>query len=223
MKKYKGILSDIGFLQSISNEKREQLLQEGKLSIREYGNHEIIHFEGDKCSGLEVIILGEVVVEYINESGDLMTITQFSRGDILGGNLMFSQNPHYPMTITAKKPSTILYIDKEHLFQLFLENPEFLKGYLEFVADHTIILGDKIKTDVNQTIRQRVIKYLEYQKERQHKASMRWDVSKRELAERMGIQRTSLSRELAKMRKEGLIEYDAERVTLLKPFFYYKG
>lgn len=132
---------------------------------------------------------------------------------------MFSQNPHYPMTITAKKASTIIYIDKEHLFQLFLENPEFLKGYLEFVADHTIILGDKIKMDVNQTIRQRVIKYLEYQKERQHNASMKWDVSKKELAERMGIQRTSLSRELAKMRKEGLIEYDAERVTLLKPFF----
>lgn len=219
MKKYKGILSDIGFLRSISNEKRKQLLQEGKLSIREYGNHEIIHFEGDKCSGLEVIILGEVVVEYINESGDLMIITRFSRGDILGGNLMFSQNPHYPMTITAKKASTIIYIDKEHLFQLFLENPEFLKGYLEFVADHTIILGDKIKMDVNQTIRQRVIKYLEYQKERQHNASMKWDVSKKELAERMGIQRTSLSRELAKMRKEGLIEYDAERVTLLKPFF----
>lgn len=219
MKKYKGILSDIGFLRSISNEKRKQLLQEGKLSIREYGNHEIIHFEGDKCSGVEVILSGEVVVEYINESGDLMIITRFSRGDILGGNLMFSQNPHYPMTITAKKASTIIYIDKEHLFQLFLENPEFLKGYLEFVADHTIILGDKIKMDVNQTIRQRVIKYLEYQKERQHNASMKWDVSKKELAERMGIQRTSLSRELAKMRKEGLIEYDAERVTLLKPFF----
>jgi CRP-like cAMP-binding protein len=219
LKKYKGILSDIGFLRSISNEKRKQLLQEGKLSIREYGNHEIIHFEGDKCSGVEVILSGEVVVEYINESGDLMIITRFSRGDILGGNLMFSQNPHYPMTITAKKASTIIYIDKEHLFQLFLENPEFLKGYLEFVADHTIILGDKIKMDVNQTIRQRVIKYLEYQKERQHNASMKWDVSKKELAERMGIQRTSLSRELAKMRKEGLIEYDAERVTLLKPFF----
>jgi len=30
----------------------------------------------------------------------------------------------------------------------------------------------------------------------------------------MGIQRTSLSRELNKMRKEGLIEYNAKTITL---------
>jgi len=40
------------------------------------------------------------------------------------------------------------------------------------------------------------------------------------LAERLGIQRSSLSRELNKMRKDGLLEYDARTVTLKEPMCF---
>jgi Mn-dependent DtxR family transcriptional regulator len=39
-------------------------------------------------------------------------------------------------------------------------------------------------------------------------------MSKKEMAERFGIQRPSLSRELNKMRKDGLLEYDAKTITI---------
>jgi len=39
-------------------------------------------------------------------------------------------------------------------------------------------------------------------------------MTKKELAERLGIQRTSLSRELNKMKKDGLIDYDAHSITI---------
>ena len=36
------------------------------------------------------------------------------------------------------------------------------------------------------------------------------------LAEKIGVQRTSLSRELAKMREDGLVVFDEKSITLLK-------
>ena len=42
-------------------------------------------------------------------------------------------------------------------------------------------------------------------------------VTKKELAEQIGVQRTSLSRELQKMRNEGLLAYDSRTIQLLKP------
>jgi CRP/FNR family transcriptional regulator, dissimilatory nitrate respiration regulator len=39
-------------------------------------------------------------------------------------------------------------------------------------------------------------------------------ISKKELAERLGIQRTSLSRELNKMKREGMISYDSRTITI---------
>jgi Mn-dependent DtxR family transcriptional regulator len=41
-------------------------------------------------------------------------------------------------------------------------------------------------------------------------------LSKKEFAEKIGVQRTSVSRELAKMRREGLIQYDRQTMTILE-------
>ena len=40
------------------------------------------------------------------------------------------------------------------------------------------------------------------------------NISKKELAERLGVQRTSLSREVNKMKNDGLLEYNARTITL---------
>jgi DNA-binding transcriptional regulator LsrR (DeoR family) len=41
-------------------------------------------------------------------------------------------------------------------------------------------------------------------------------MTKKALADKIGVQRTSLSRELSKMKKDGLIECDSESITILK-------
>jgi len=41
------------------------------------------------------------------------------------------------------------------------------------------------------------------------------EVTKKDVAEKVGVQRSSLSRELNKMRKDGLIEYDAFSITIV--------
>ena len=56
--------------------------------------------------------------------------------------------------------------------------------------------------------------YLKYEYHIQKSNIITINISKKDLAERLGIQRSSLSRELNKMRKDGLLEYDARTVTL---------
>ena len=160
-----------------------------------------------------------MVIERIDESGNLMTIADFYGGDVLGGNLMFSKNPYYPMTVTAKDATLILEINKTRLFQLFSDNHDFLKSYLEYVSDHTVILGDRIKHYVNRTIRESIISYLDYERKKQNSNIIKLNMTKKALAERIGVQRTSLSRELAKMREDGLIEYTPVSISLLHKFF----
>ena len=40
-------------------------------------------------------------------------------------------------------------------------------------------------------------------------------MTKQTLADKIGVQRTSLSRELSKMRNDGLIKYDSKSITIL--------
>lgn len=204
------LINQTYLLSSLTPEEIKTYLGNGSFNVTSYGKNKIVHYDGDVCSKLEIILKGKVVVERIDESGNLMTIAEFYSDDILGGNLMFSKNPRYPMTTTAKQQTIILEINKERLFQLFSDNHDFLRSYLEFVSDHAAILGDKIKHYVNRTIRESIMSFLDYEVKRQKTNRIRLNMSKKALAEKIGVQRTSLSRELANMRVEGLIAFDAE-------------
>lgn len=200
----------------MSDDEIKQYISDGSFNTAAYRKNNIVHFDGEICFKLEIILKGKVIVERIDESGSLMTIAEFVNDDILGGNLLFSKNPHYPMTITAKQPTTILEIRKDRLFKLFSDNHDFLRSFLEFISDHATILGDRIKHYVNRTIRDSIISFLEYERRQQNSNKIRLNVSKKALAEKIGVQRTSLSRELAKMRAEGIISFDSEYIELIK-------
>lgn len=86
----------------------------------------------------------------------------------------------------------------------------------EFPRDE--ILGDQLKHYVNRTIRESMTHFLEYERKSQCSDCIVLPMSKTALAEKLGVQRTSLSRELARMRKEGLIDFEGRtvRITGLK-------
>lgn len=215
MHKYDKFIQNTILLNHLSNETIVKNLNSGKFKIVSYNKNNIIHFEGEKCQKLEIILNGKVVVERIDESGKLLTISGFYKDDILGGNLLFSKKPYYPMTVSTRLPTVILEIDKDVLFELFCSNAIFLRTYLEFISDHASMLGDKIKNYANKTIRENIMSYLIYETKKQNSNHIKLNISKKALAEKMGVQRTSLSRELAKMKREGLILYDADSMTLL--------
>lgn len=215
MKKDESLINQTILLQELPPEDVRLYVKEGQFKIVSYKKNTVIHFEGEFCNKLEIILSGEVIVERLDESGGLLTIAVFIENDILGGNLLFSNNPSFPLTITAREPSTIVEIEKKLLFELFVKSPSFLRRYLEYVSDHTSILGNKIKQYANKTIRENLLSFLRHESNIHHSERIELHMTKKALAEKIGIQRTSLSRELAKMKKDGLIQFDSSSITLL--------
>jgi DNA-binding transcriptional regulator LsrR (DeoR family) len=56
---------------------------------------------------------------------------------------------------------------------------------------------------------------LEHECKTQNSDCVKHGITKKALAEKMGVQRTSLSRELAKMKEDGIIDFDKKTITLL--------
>lgn len=215
-------LKDYTLLSALPLDQLAGLLEGKAIRLRSYARGEIIHFDGDRCDEIEIIIHGKVSIERIDEDGNLMAITQFQPDDILGGNLLFSSNPVFPMTVTAKEKVELLAMPKELVFRLCSESTGFLELFLEYISDHALLLGDRIKHYVNRTIRESIVAYLRNEHLIQGGSRIRLTTSKKALADRMGVQRTSLSRELQKMKNEGLIDYDADSITILDPQMYPK-
>lgn len=213
---HKKLLKNSALLNVLRPEEIQSHLNSGRFRIASYCKDVIIHLENEPCTKLEIILTGRVAVERIDESGGLLTIAEFLHDDLLGGNLLFSKNAFYPMSVISKQNTVILEINRDALFGLFCANPAFLRMYLEYVSDHAFILGDKIKHYVNKTIRESVLSFLNYESKKQATNHIQLNMTKKALADKIGVERTSLSRELAKMKQDGLISYDAKSIFILK-------
>lgn len=205
----------VPLLACLGEETIREELASGGLALRRFKKGQLIHAEGEACERLEIILSGRVAVERLGEDGDLMTIAVFARGDCVGGNLLFSSRPVYRLAVSAQAPTRIAAITREAAFRLFQENSAFLASYLAYVADNATLLEDKLKHFTNLPIRQRVLNFLKHEQKKQGSARVMLPSSKKALAAQFGVQRSSLSRELQKMRDAGLIAFDRESITLL--------
>ena len=191
-------------------------LFEGGHSLKRYEQGSLIYLQNEQCTSLDVILQGSVTVQKIDIEGRILPINDFQAGEVLGENLLFSRHSAYPMTITATTNTLLLNLRKDELLDLCRQSRTFLENLLESLSGKTLILSEKLKSSV-KTIREILIDFLLFEFYAQGSATIQLTISKKDLAEKIGIQRSSLSRELNKMRQDGLIQFDARTITLVDP------
>ena len=123
----------------------------------------MIYFQNEKCTRFDIILKGIILVQEIDSNGNVLTISDFTVGDVLGGNLLFSHRNFYPMTVIAKTDAIILHIKKDLILKFCQTNVVFLNNFLISISDKTLILTDKIKSLSMKTIRQCIIDFLIYE------------------------------------------------------------
>ncbi|MGI1658549.1 MAG: Crp/Fnr family transcriptional regulator [Desulfitobacterium sp.] len=183
--------------------------------IKDYEKGEVVHLQNDLCHTLDIVLEGNVSVEKTDENGNLLIINTFTKGGILGANLLFSGRNHYPMTISAATKSTILHIRKVLIIDICQKDIDFMTNLMKIISNTSTMLVDKIDMISHKTIRKSITEFLKHEYKVQKNTCIKLKNSKKELAEKLGIQRSSLSRELSKMRNAGLVEYDAKTITIM--------
>lgn len=214
LRSYLNILKLNDLFKDFSNEDILTLFNETNHKIKEYKKNSVVHFESEKCTTLDIILKGNVVVQRINEEGNILTITEFNAGNDIGGNLLFGENNTYPMSIISKTDTIFIHIDMNFVLELCQSSKNFLVEFLKCISEKAFILSSKINAITLKTLRESIIDFLNYEYYSKDTTKIKLNMSKKELAERLGVQRTSLSRELNKMRKDNLIEFDANYITI---------
>ncbi|MGM0652402.1 MAG: Crp/Fnr family transcriptional regulator [Bacillota bacterium] len=211
---YFEVLAGLDLFKSFSREELKARLEASGYEIKRYEKDQIIYLENEVCQSMNIILEGKVAVQKIDEEGNVLIINVFSAPEIIGAHLIFSTHNVYPMTVVADSKVAILRLQKELIIELGRDNPDFMVDLLQIISDRIMILADKIRTISHKTIREQITAFLTYEYHLQKSRVIKLNYTKKELADRLGVQRTSLSRELNKMRRDGLLDYDTRTIIL---------
>lgn len=213
IKKYINFLMATPIFDGVDRAKVFSLL-ESRTYTKNFSKDEIIYLQNEKAKTMDIILKGEVIIQNIDGKGNVLSIASLGKGDMLGGNLIFSSNNEYPMTITGKSEVELLSLDRETILLLSQKDRRFLSNLLGLFSDKALVLTSKIHSLARKTIREKIMDFLVFESNYQNSKNVYLNITKKELAERFGVPRPSLQRELRKMKDEGLIDFDSRKIVL---------
>ena len=186
----------------------EAMLQE-MLSLpyrrREYKTGDMVVSVGDTCNWLMLLAEGVVESRMGAQSGKEVVIERMQAPMILAPAFLFAKNHTIPVEVTMTTDGVVWYIHREAFFKFMTAHPEVLKQFLEILSDRSHFLSNKVRSFAVKSLRDRVLDYI-----RQHGAI----TNVAEAAEMLAVARPSLSRLIADLQDEGLLERTEKGIVL---------
>jgi len=211
---YIRIIKNSTLFKSFTDEDLERLFNTIPYKLESYGKGDVILAEEDTCNTLNLILEGNIEIQKIDSSGKILSIAEFTEGDIFGEMLIFADTNTSPINAISKTKSTILLITKDSVISLCQKSESFLSEYLRIISNKAMILNLKLKEVTLKTIRQKISEFLIMQYKKHHSLKIKLTMTKKDWADKIGVQRPSLSRELIKMKEEGIIDFYKNIITI---------
>jgi len=202
------VLKDIPLFKSFKSDDFIRFFKDIRYKIEEFSKDSMVFMEDEICNTLNIILEGNIRIQKIDPIGKSLVVVEFTKGDIIGETLLFGEDSRYPMTGISVEKSIVLYIEKDAVLSLCQRDVNFLNEFFKLLSSKSITLSKRLKEISLKTIRQKISEFLilEYSKLKVKKIPL--NMTKKEWADILGVQRPSLSRELIRMKNDGVIDYD---------------
>lgn len=184
--------------------------------VHEYPNGHTFALESEPSNNLGIVLEGRVLIKTYSLGGNNFTLNTIEIGKFFGDILMFSDITNsFPGSLVTQGKTRIALIPNDVFQKMLFNNTELLKNFLRFLSNKAYEMSYKSKLLSQDCVRDKILFYLFQLRTVQGTSKIKLNMTKEELANRLSIQRPSLSRELSKMKKDGLIDYDRYTITIL--------
>lgn len=215
MKKLIAQLQNCSLFDGYSVVELEERLRLSRHRTATFSRGQIIAAEGAFCNYLSIVLAGAVEIQKSLESGKVVTLQRLTPASVFAEGVVFAKSNQYPATITASESETsVFFIRKDEIIQLCRTDKRFLQNFLSLLSDRILFLNQKVKTLSYQTVREKVAHLLLQEYRRQASPDLELAMTRQETAELLDIPRPSLSRELSKMQREGLLTFSKNQIRL---------
>ena len=166
-----------------------------------------------------VVLAGEV--EMISEDyfGKKSLLTVLPVGSVFGESYSCVKARNRTIAYQASGKCRVLLLDYErilHACKLVCRfHHRMIENMVELIAEKNLELIEKLEVTSRTSIREKLLTYLTRQAERTGSATFQVPMGRTELAEYLCADRSAMTRELSRMREEGLIDFDKRTFTLL--------
>lgn len=143
----------------------------------------------------------------------ILKANQLLRLQMLGANLLFGENHTYPFAIYCMSDAQLLHVTRKAISS-FLHNYNCAMQFIRMLSQNSQKLNQRITMVAQRTLRENLLEYFRQQSILQCSNTIILPISKKQLADYLGVQRPSLFRELKNLKDEGIIDVSNRTIHL---------
>ncbi len=184
-----------------------------------YEPGQCIFHEGDECNGIHFVCHGLVGVRRTGINGDSVLIRLAKQGDPLGFWTFLTGKCH-KSSAEVLQPSRACFLNSSCLHEVFERNPALSLEFLRRASSDLGEAQERFEQTVTMDLRARLAHFLLTMKKRyghmtdEGKLLIELPISRRDMAEMIGVRTESLSRTIRKMTDDGVLKFSGHRVWL---------
>ena len=180
---------------------------------------EILFGDGEEAKGFYVLLSGRVKLYKISHEGKEQILHIVSAPDAFAEAALFLEGS-YPAFAEALIDSQLLFFPKIDFIRLIERNPQLSINIIVSLSHFLRKFASLIEELSLKEVSSRIAKYLidlslKSSKEGKNPKEVELDLSKTQLASKLGTISETLSRTLAKLRAKGLIDVQRNQIVIL--------
>ena len=180
------------------------------------GKGKMLQSAGDPIRRFGIVLSGAVQVCVDDIEGNRMIMAEVAPGVAFGESLCFLKTRESPVYIFASVDSEVLWLSTEPLFtdpaDSFLT--ELQRRFTAALATKALTMNNRIQVLSRLSLRSKLTAYFTGLAAAQGSDVICLPMNREDTAAYIGVNRSALSRELSRMKAEGLIEYRKNEVTI---------
>ena len=183
-----------------------------------YENGEYIFRMGESVDRVMVLLSGSAVVFQETFWGEPEVLYQIEEGEAFGESYSCARTAVLPVNVVAMGECQVVFLSYQRMITFCSLACDFhtrmIHNLLRMVSERSVRLEDKLEHVSRKTTRDKLLSYLS--KEAMVQGSKSFDIphNRQELAQYLCVDRSAMSSELGKMKKEGILDFQKNHFTL---------
>ncbi len=217
-KKYFEILMATSLFTGIAESELESMLSCLEAQTADVKKDEILLLAGKQPEHIGIVLAGQLHIVKEDYDGNRTIVAVITTGEIFAEALCCAGVKESPVTVLADCDSTVMMLRFNRILHTCPRSCGFharlIENMLGVIARKNLLLQSRLDIIAIRSVREKVLRYLN---SFTHKPGQYISIpfNREELANYLCVERSALSHELSRMKKDGLIDYHKNQFCIL--------
>ncbi|MEA4920660.1 MAG: Crp/Fnr family transcriptional regulator [Clostridiaceae bacterium] len=204
-------LANNGLFKNMTSKEISDIIERLETSFLEFSKDDIILWEQMPVVSIGIILNGEALAYRTTKTGSNIIMSKLSKGSVFGDILAGAPNKKSPVSIKAVIKTSVLFISYESFVGGDAASCEgyyhMMHNYIETVSLRYFALQDRISCLIMPTLKDKIMSYLRDCQNDKKGEPFVIPFDRESMANYLNADRSAVSRELARLKREGVIDY----------------